>query len=119
MGYDVSFLKLLGESIEQFSYNFASGQGIAEEPDRFGVRDTVFQMKSKETHKSDAVVDLEFGLVIAEVIDALKDEYLEHEDAVIGRPSTRAFGFLAEDLGQDGPETLPLDNIVQTDEGVA
>ena len=48
------------------------------------------------------------SLLVAEVADALEDEGLEHEDAVVGRASAGAFGDFAEDLGEDGPEDFPL-----------
>ena len=98
-GYDVGFFELVGESVKQFSYNSVLGERIAEKPDRLGVRDTVFEVETKETHESDAVVNLELCLLIAEIIDALQNKYLEHEDAVIGRASAGALGFLYEGLG--------------------
>ena len=59
------------------------------------------------------------SLLVAEVADALEDEGLEHEDAVVGRASAGAFGFFAKSFDKDGAEDFPRDDVVEANEGVA
>lgn len=72
-------------------------------------------MEAKETHEAFTVVDLEFSLVIAEVVDALQDENLEPKQAVIRRVPACHFRFLAKGFIQHGAEDFPLDDAVEAD----
>ena len=118
VGYEVGIGELLVEGVEQFPDNIGFGESVAEGPDSLGIGDAVVNVHPQETHEGDAVVDLEFSLVVAEVVDSLKDENLEHEDAVIGRTSAGALGFFAASFVKDGPEDFPLDDFVEANEGV-
>ena len=80
MGYEMGISKPLVESIVLSPDNIGFGEGIVEGPDCLGDGDTVVNVHPRESNEGDAVVDLEFGLVIAEIVDSLKDENLEHED---------------------------------------
>ena len=56
------------------------------QPDRAGVRNTVFQPQSQEPHKRQPVIDEKFGAFIGKIVSRLDDKDLEHQHRVEGWP---------------------------------
>ena len=112
------FLQLLVEDIEQFPDYVCLRQCVPEQPYRFCVRYPIPKMQTQKPHKANAVIDLVFGLVIAQVIDPLKYQNLEQHEVVIRRTPSGPFCFLFEQLCQSRPEQLPVYGTVQTFQGI-
>lgn len=117
-GYEVRGFHLPGKDVEELAHNICFYEVVPEKPDGLGVRNTVFCVEPKEPHEAPAVVDLKFGLVVAQVVDALQNENLEHEKAVVGRTPACAFEFFPKRFFEYGTEDFPLNDAVEADKEI-
>ena len=70
-------------------------------------------------HQSSVLWRLVLQALVGQVIQALQDQQLEHEEAAGGLASRSAFALAAVEAGEDRTEDLPVDDDVQTLQGVA
>ncbi len=60
-------------------------EAFAKQPDGLGIRNPLIQIEPHEPHEGQPVVNLIFGLVIGQIIEAFKHKDFEHEDHIKGR----------------------------------
>ena len=70
-------------------------------------------------HQSSVLWRLVLQALVGQVIQALQDQQLEHEEAAGGLASRRAFALRGLDAVEDGTEDLPVNHRVEPFQGVA
>ena len=80
--------KSLVKDLEKNAGDGARRKIVPKFPNRLRVRNLVVKTKIQETHERHSIIDLEFRLVVRQVIQTLKDEYLwtsERRQRVVDR----------------------------------
>lgn len=93
-----------------------AGDGVA--LNELGVGDAAFVVKPEEALEAGAIKNLMLALVIAQGVGFLEDEDFEHQDDVVGwtaalRGNFSGGGFVIEILLKHGPESFPVDALVE------
>ena len=103
------------EGLEEFAAALASTffESLLEVPDRLGVGDHIADAQAEEAFKTRAVKDLLLGGVVAEPVELLQHENLEHEHGVEGRLATFApvAGGVAGEFFEQRAEIFPGDKL--------
>ena len=93
-------------------------EAFAEFPNRLGVGDAAFVLKTQKALEAGAIKNLMLALVIAQGVGFLEDEDFEHQDDVVGwtaalRGNFSGSDFVIEILLEHGPERFPVDALVE------
>lgn len=107
------------EALEQ-SVNCAGlGELFAIKPDRLGVGDGVVKFEPEKAHEGEAVTDLKLRRVVAQRVERLQDQNLEHQHGVIRRaPALRAVRTLQRG-GERRAKDLEIDQLFETRQRIA
>ena len=95
-------------------------------PHGLGVGNVVFQPEAEKTHERQPVADQELHLVVAEVVERLKDQHLEHDNLVPRLAAGLGLAGLGGDTqaglfkggAQGRAEVVPGDQLVQAHQRV-
>ena len=105
--------KSLVKDLEKNAGDGARRKIVPKFPNRLRVRNLVVKTKIQETHERHSIIDLEFRLVVRQVIQTLKDEYFEHQDNVKRRSTTLRTTRMTNITLDYASEIFPLDRSIQ------
>jgi hypothetical protein len=100
-------IQLTAEQIKQLLENARLRQRFPKQPDGLFVGNTILGGKPKKPFESQPIQYLKLGLRVGKTIHRLQDEYLEHQDIIVRRPTGIALPFLAKNLINHRPKALP------------
>ena len=107
------------EGVEQFLDDARLDQSLARTPDGGGVRGFAAVFPPEEAGEGVAVIADVFGVVFGQVVESLPEEAFEHEQGFAGLAPSGRFSVFFESGLDGGQEELPLDEVVQTCQGIA
>ena len=84
-----------------------------EEPDRLCIGNTAVQRHIKKTHETQTIHDLIFHLVIAQIIQRLQNQYLEHHHHIKWSATGMAFALMVINDLQFSAKILPRHKFFQ------
>ena len=111
--------QIAAEGLKEFVVNRPGLEGFPKQPDGFLIRDAALRGQSEKAQKGETIADLELGLTIGQVIEALQDQHLEHQQRLKGRTTGVALLFPGQPLGQDRFEHRPVHHLIQRPQGIA
>ena len=103
--------KLAIKLLKKNFYHTLLRQGIFEKPDRLRVWNSSAKRKTEETLKAYAICDLILCLLIRKIEKTFKNQYLEHENHVVGRTTGGAFALFTQSFHQNWTKYLKIDDI--------
>ena len=96
-----------------------TGYRLAEQPNRFFIRDRIFRTHPDKASKRKAVYQLKLGLGIRQIVHMLQDHNLEHHEVVKGRSAGIALSLLAKGAGDYRLKSLPVNGLIEPFQRIA
>jgi len=113
---DLSFLsdqspgpELAVESLENRTDSFFA-QTLLESPDRGMVGNRIARTQPHEPQEAEAVGELELHLFIAQIVESLQKQHLQHQHRTPGRTSSSALVLVGQMLQQHRTKPFPVDD---------
>ena len=109
-------------SVEPFKkalHHARAPQLLTEQPYRLGVRHPVADGKSPKPHERQPVTNLVLHRIVAQIVQRLEYQHLEHQHHIERLPARRAFPFLFPDGLQFRAKHLPVHTLVKTYQRIA
>ena len=107
------------EGSEQLLDGTGTGELLAEQPDRLGIRHRVLEVKPQEAHKREPIPDLELGGVIRQRVEGLEHQDLEHQHGIVGRASSLEPVRPLQRREQGSAKDLEVDQLREPYQGIA
>ena len=111
--------KTVVKDLEKNPCNGSCRKIVLKFPNRLCVWNLVVKTKIQETHERHLIIDLVFRLVVRQVIQTLKDEYLEHQNDVKGWSTTLRTTRMTNITLDYASEVFPLDCSIQNFERIS
>ena len=105
--------EFLAKAVKQHAFELKIFELFGKEPDRFCIGHGIAKVQSEKDAKGNAVSDLQFSLLVGEVVESFEDEDFEHKDDIEGGSSGIGESFFFTDFVEVVAKEFPVDDGIE------